>query len=341
MLPDYRRSVYNVPHTVIKSFGIQDSRAVSGIGALGGDRVLLFLVDALGMNVLPGEELKNRYVEEITSVFPSTTSAAITSVFTGLTPGEHGILEWYMYYEGCGEVIKTILFAPRDSDDRDSLAKRCDPSGLFSLPTVFQELRRHGIRSSAYIPEDYVNSLYSRYMLKGAEVHGYRRLEDIPRLVSRDGADYIYVYTDALDTVQHVHGPGSERTAETVNIILRLARDIRGAFGRGTMLVTADHGQTEMRRIRVRDFGDCPVGGSPRDVFLYCRWDEDGGIARSEIIPLLGPGNMDPRLMQRIPERILLPPDNEGLWHSRIEIRGMHGGLSEDEMRVPLIIMER
>jgi hypothetical protein len=33
----------------------------------------------------------------ITTVFPSTTAAALTAINTGLTPQEHGLPEWFVY----------------------------------------------------------------------------------------------------------------------------------------------------------------------------------------------------------------------------------------------------
>ncbi len=344
MLPDYRRSVYNVPHTVLRSFGIEDNRALEGLKGLGRDRVILFLVDALGMNVIPRRFLQENYWMEITSVFPSTTSAAITTVFTGLAPKEHGILEWYMFFEGCNDIIKTLLFTTRDSSEVDLLEKRgCNPADLFGLPTVFRHLEKLGKKSSAYLPGEYVNSNYSKYMLDGARVFGYGSLDEIPALLRKDDSDYVYIYTDIVDQVQHEHGTKSGETAKVIDSVLGVAGRITENLKNAALLITADHGQIDIDKRRIVDFGDCPVGGSPRDVFLYCDSDIEEGhaIERKEILGLLGPGNEHPSLQKRLPERVLLPDDGEVVWYREFNVQGMHGGMSEGEMRLPLIVIEK
>ncbi len=341
--PDYRNSVYNVPHTVLESMGMKTGKGLNSID-IANDSVLLFIVDALGANIVKNMK-RYRPQTVLTSVFPSTTSAAITTVFTGKSPKEHGILEWYMFYEEFGDIIKSIPFTLPESSVTDLLIDMgYSPKPLFEMETVFQRISGEGMKSSSYLPEEYINSAYSQFMLRGSSVHGYDRIEDLPKMIEKDNADYIYIYTDIVDQTQHAYGVESEATTFAVRMIESVIKGIEEKMGDRSMIVTADHGQTSIYEKEVKSFGNCPVGGSPRDVFLYCTdpvVENYNVIGREEIVNLLGPGKPNPALKYRMPEYIILPGDHMALWGSEFEVKGMHGGLSRDEMLVPLILVEK
>jgi len=341
MEPDYSRSVHLIPHTILRSF-LPHERGIDGIGKIEGDRIILVLVDALGLNLYSKYWKDFGYLISLSSVFPSTTAAAVTSIFTGLTPKEHGLLEWYMYYEDYGDVIKSIPFAPMDSDKNDALLDMgYNPKSLFGLETMFTKLKSNGVQAGAYIKKEYTESSYSRCMLRDSELRGYSSFEELEKLIKSDEHQFIYVYIDDLDITQHAYGPDAEETERVLKRIKVFFERIRV---RGTtILVAADHGQTKIERKRIVT-PPCTVGGSPRDMFVYCDFDSEFSqltLRRKEILRLLGPGMEHEKLKERMPEEILLPPEHETMWFREFEVKGLHGGLSADEMQVPLIILEQ
>ena len=62
------------------------------------DRVVLIILDAMGANLMDDhpqvQALADRATakETITSVFPSTTVNALSSIWTGHSPGQHGLV---------------------------------------------------------------------------------------------------------------------------------------------------------------------------------------------------------------------------------------------------------
>ncbi len=340
VLPDYRKSVYNVPHTILNHFGIRTGRALGGFA--GGDRAILILIDAMGTYLLSHLNTSNFSVDELTSTFPSTTAAAVTSIFTSLSPREHGILEWYMLYECTGSVIKTIPFTPMDSDLQDSLVDECDPSSLFGLPTIFDTLSRRGVRSSAYLKKEYTNSIYSRFMTRGARSIGFGEESEIPKLIRKDDSDFIYIYIDTVDSTQHRYGPGSEEVARELKRIWKIIEKVVEIKGDYDVFVTADHGQIEIKHRKILELPEnCQVGGSPRDPFIYCDYLPDGysALNSEEFVELLGPQDAPEHrnLRMRLPRYVLQPEDNTGAWLSEFSVSGLHGGMSRDEMLVPLL----
>ncbi len=344
VLPNYSKSIYNVPHTVLRAFGIQDNQAIVGHGDLRAEKLILFLIDAMGMNVV-GDFLWDglECTESITSIFPSTTSAVLPTVFTGLSPKEHGILEWYMFYEEYGDIVKSILFSPADSDSVDSLVMAgCNPSTLYGLPTIFEKLNSHGLKSSVYLPNDYTTSLFTRHMTSGARVVGYESFDDALKHLREDESDYVYFYTDAVDIAQHKYGTKNEHVVDEIKGVSKFVREAVNSGVPRTAIITADHGQVDVLYRRVEKFRDARVGGSPRDVFVYGDYRGDFEyINRNKFKELLGPGKEHKYLNVRAPDYVILPGKNEGVWYQDFDIKGMHGGVSEEEMIIPLIIIEK
>ncbi len=344
VLPNYSKSIYNVPHTVLKALGIQDNQAIAGHGDLRAEKLILFLIDAMGMNVV-GDFLGDglECTDSITSIFPSTTSAVLLTVFTGLSPREHGILEWYMFYEEYGDIVKSILFSPGDSDSVDSLIMAgCDPSTLYGLPTIFEKLKSRGLKSSVYLPNDYVTSLFTRHMTSGARVVGYDSFDDALKYLRKDESDYVYFYTDVVDIAQHKYGTKNESVGVEIRRVSKFVREAVSSGVPRTAIITADHGQVDVLYRKILDFPGARVGGSPRDVFVYGDYQGDFEyMTRNKFKELLGPGKEHKYLNVRAPDYVILPGENEGVWYQSFDIKGMHGGISEEEMIIPLIIIER
>lgn len=64
----------------------------------------------------------------ITTVAPSTTATALTSLVTGLSPGEHGILGYRM---DMGDTVMNVL---RWGDDQGDLRRRYPPEIVQTCP---------------------------------------------------------------------------------------------------------------------------------------------------------------------------------------------------------------
>lgn len=347
--PNFKKGIYNVPHTILHILGLQDNRVLEDFKGCDSSRIVFILVDGMGINVIKthfGEKFQHYTL--LTSLFPSTTANVLTTILTGLSPRQHGILEYRLYYEVFGNVIKTLPFSPLDASENDVLLKMgVSPEKLFHLPTIFEKLEKEGIKSAALIRREYSHTSYTHNLLKGANIVPYSSLEDAFVKISKRKEALLFVYIDYLDTVEHRYGPNSPQTAEMLGKILYQLENLRRRE-RGAIMVTADHGLVEIKRKIILDL-HCPfpLGGSPRDVFLYsCNLDDVEGygieiLPKKEIISsnILGPGEENIALEKRAPDHLLLPPENVGVWDTSFELKGLHGGLSPEEMLIPFIFI--
>jgi predicted AlkP superfamily pyrophosphatase or phosphodiesterase len=309
--PRYDESCFSsIPQTITSIFAHED--AVNLLHGLptNYDTVMLFLVDAFGWRFFEKyagsypflkELVDHGVVSRITSQFPSTTAAHVTTIHTGLPVGQHGVFEWQFYEPQVDAVVAPLLFSFAGTQQRETLkASNIDPHTLFSTTTIYQQLQQHGVASYVFQPKEFAFSSYSRVVLGGATVVPYRTLPEAlvnmgDLLDQQRSRSYFMLYFSTIDTICHTYGPASPQLEAEIDTFLttldRLFTPILRKRQRDTLFIlTADHGQIEVdpqttlylnldpafadvQRFTKRNRnGELLVpGGSPRDMFLYIK----------------------------------------------------------------------
>jgi hypothetical protein len=267
-------------------------------------RIVLVLVDAFGWEFWQRYAARSRIMTEtmqhgvltpISALFPSTTSASVSTLNLGVLPAVHALYEWNVFIPQYGEVIQSLPFATLGARSVPCEQKGFDPRGLLVVhETVHQRLARRGVRSIQLAHADYAASAYNRIIGAGAEVRPHANLAEALQHL-RDCLDtpaarpeLIGVYWSGLDSTAHIHGPDSaEFETETLAFWQAFDRALAGARSADTLLmITADHGHVGARAEdtlylnrswpQLRDWlAQSDTGqtvwpnGSPRDVFLH------------------------------------------------------------------------
>jgi predicted AlkP superfamily pyrophosphatase or phosphodiesterase len=400
LVPDYRGyCLSNVPHTVSSLFGLDDGGrslpkdALGTAETAGVENVVLFLLDGLGYKEWQRQKEKGFIgalsrrgsVKPITTVFPSTTAAALTTVSTGLTPQEHGLPEWYVYMQEIGDVIVTLPFARVGGKGRDSLVGTMDPRALFDGTTIFETLRDGGVKSTSLTNRALAHTAYSEVARRGSRVEPYITASDLSvglrRLLERaHGRNFFYVYWSFIDTIEHSYGPNTDEATVEASLISHALQEglmsklSHAAADRTLVLVTADHGQVNVnpketlylnrfrklvKALSVSRFGRrIPPWGSARDVYLsvddaqldtvesYLARKLEGVASVMKTKDAIGRGlfginKPSRKFLRRTGNLMVLPHSTNTVWFryakgDALDLRGHHGGLSVDEMTVPL-----
>ncbi len=204
--------------------------------------VVLFVVDGLGWNQLvPRADLAPTLLAmaggSIHAVAPTTTATSLTSIATGLTPGEHGVVGYRVAVHG--EILNVLRWTTPAGDAR----VRIDP----------HDFQHHRAFLGEKIPvvgrREFEGSGFTRAHLDGSRIVGYRLPSSIPVEVRRlleEGERFVYAYYDGVDKVAHEYGFGPHYDAE-VAMADRLVADVVAVVPPGVaVLVTADHGQVHV-----------------------------------------------------------------------------------------------
>ncbi|WP_431798557.1 alkaline phosphatase family protein [Microbacterium kunmingense] len=329
---------------------------------------IVCVVDGLGAHNLRARAGHARYLTAAMSkrdvartVFPSTTTAALTSLLTGTEPGIHGIVGYRALVPDTGEVLNQLRgwdthglpvswqrAAPLFGREAD--AGR--PTFFVSKPeytgTGFTEAT---MRGAAAVPaEDFVD-----------------RVDLAVDLATRHAGALIYLYTPELDGIGHRRGwESDEWTVGLEDVDAALAR-LGGALPVGVgAVVTADHGMVDVPRHRHRLLGEgspliervAQIGGEPRMLHLYTDPGAAGVVAeawraaesshawiltRDEAVASGLFGEVDPAVLPRIGDVLIAARGATAYYDDRDPERtgqqmvGQHGSLTDAERIVPLI----
>ena len=272
--PNYAgRSLLNVTASLDRWLGLEpgphaplDLASLDDL-ARGARQVVICLLDALSYARL-GDWLQDHgsalqpylsaaLFSPLTSVVPSTTSAALTTLWTGCSPAEHGILGYELLLREYAMVVNMITLAPAVFETQRGLLERAGvpaPS-LLPVPTLGPRLARAGVEAHAFIGNAIRGSGLSRMHFAGAEVHGFGSPADlwqsVRQLIERppQGRRYVWAYYSGVDALAHIYGPDSDLVRVEFECFLRalsdlLLRPLSLRPGNDVLLIVlSDHGQ--------------------------------------------------------------------------------------------------
>jgi Type I phosphodiesterase / nucleotide pyrophosphatase len=341
------------------------------------ERVAVVLLDGLGRRLLDrhfDHPLLRRLAAEgelvpIAAQFPSTTTAELTTLYTGRTVGEHGLYEWQIYEPALDAILLPLPWVLARADDG---APALDPDQIVPAPTLFERLAEAGIRCTALQPDRIWPSRYGAAALAGALVVPFRQVEHGARALVEALAEpgLAYLYWDGIDYAGHVYGPAGTEFETAANRALDAVAHATEELPPGTLLVlTADHGQMDVDPRRV-DYLDVewpplvehlrrdgrghalPPAGSARDCFVHVR-DGAAEAVAAALAERLGAaaevrtveslvaegafGTVGAALRARLADVCVLPAPGRMAWLAAFpgqerRFRGHHGGRTPAEM---------
>jgi len=330
-------------------------------------QVVLLVLDGLGWEQLrarttlaPTLNAADGIGRAITSVAPTTTACALTSITTGRPPCEHGLLGYRLAVGD--EILNALRWSLGNGRAHD--ARRSVPAHRFQPCPPFPG-------ATGAVPvvskDEFGGTGFTAAHLGDSPLHGYKVLSSLPVEVEgllRQGDRFIYAYYDGIDKVAHGSGLGDLYDAE-LRAVDRLVGDLVDRLPAGSVLVvTADHGQIDVGpRVELlgRELMSMVrfMSGEGRFRWLHARPGASAALAeaaaeryadttwvmeRDHLIDLgvfggpLPDGHRgrlgDVALLPFAPLAFIDPADTgENRLHSR------HGSLTDDELLVPLVAL--
>lgn len=365
MIVYYDESILTYIASIRKYFGLLSSYSPNTkfstlINEKKPKKIFLLLIDGMGANLIDSKLSKDSFlaknmVYKTSTVFPSTTTAATTSIRNGKAPNENAWLGWMQYIKEIDDVIIPFYgkgFYNDKQYDKDLMYK------VAPVTFIEDELNKVGINSRILFPS---------FVDDGCEDFDTmcNRLIDYSH---SDEYEFIYAYWDKYDTYMHEHGPSSNIANSYLEYINYTIENLASNLNEDTMLIiTADHGQVDVKE-------EYNIYGSKYDKYLsklpalepraMTFYIKDGMkeefekefkeefedrfilLTHKQILDLklFGDKNNHQRFEEFIGDFIAIGKANTTLAYKTRDLpvlKGQHAGMCDDEMLVPIIVYQK
>lgn len=373
--PDYKNCAVNIISSVAQNFGVETghtpNKFVSNALSNNPKNIVIIVLDGLGKSILDANLsensfLKKHFVSELSSVFPSTTTAATMSFKTGLTPIEHGWLSLFLYFKEVGEAVN--LYLNTNAFSRKPVVKEHVAQTVLPYTNILEiiaEKTLGKVRTYAICPPE-ARDMYNVSQLTYDTFHEMCTLVD--GLCSTEEQKVIYAYHNHPDDTMHKFGPYSDE-AKSVLLEIDAELEVLAKNCPDTLfIISADHGQHETKElVDLADYPDImqtllmPPTGGPRAFNLYIKNGRQNEfkslikkhfkdkfilLSKKEVLnmKLFGDGKPHPKIDDLVGDFWLISVDESNLFCSTLyrlstkQTVGSHGGLTKEEMITPLIL---
>lgn len=320
--------------------------------------IILMLFDGMGVDMLqktlPEDAFLRRHTAHtLSSVFPSTTTCATTSIETGLMPCEHAWLGWTLYFPQINQLVD-----------------------VYTNKNDHGETAADYYVGNRYIPRDFIYpriNACGKYHACSVSFYGDVKIKTLPELfdatlnLAHDNQKrYIYTYWPYPDSTMHKYGCYHEKSIAKIRDINQRVEAFAGALPDDTLLlITADHGLTDSTMVYLDNYPDLQkmllrdaslelrtlsfhVKPEYRDQFpaAFQSHFSDHFIlmdGNTFIRDYLGHGVIRPQVYDFVGDYVAIATGNVSIMNhpGPITMIGDHAGLTEKEMLVPLVVFEK
>ena len=326
------------------------------------ERIVLLVIDGLGYEQLQrhahiAPNLMSLVGGSITTIAPSTTASALTSLVTGASPAEHGIVGYRM------DMGDSIMNSLRWWSDTRDLRKVHPPATVQPIPPFV------GMTIPVVSRAELEGSAFTEAHLRGSRPCGWRAASSIvaqcANLIS-SGEKFVYAYYDGIDKIAHERGFGAYYNSEIAATDWLVGSLLNTLPSGTTLAITADHGQVQVDDNVVHLSDDIKASlhhqsGEGRFRWLHAKRGQESDLlqiatdsysdiawvaSRDQVIEeaWLGPargGRIADQVKRRLGDVALVPftatTFDDPLDSGPFSLVCRHGSLTADEMFVPFL----
>lgn len=376
IIPKYKNSILNILSSVMKYYRVNNFYESNKILDIKLNKnyknVILVILDGLSSNTIKkhlteDSFLRKYLVDDIESVFPSTTTAVMTSIDSGLAPIEHGWLAWELYFKEYGRTID--LYMNKDSYSSEDFYQKDAAKKVLPYKTIYQqiydknqdEIEIHSIRPGYFEYFESPNINHKVYSLN-------ETLSSIKEIINNDKRNFISAYWPEPDSTMHIEGPNSDIIKKLLQNIDKELEILSNELHDSIMIISADHGLTEIKKTyyinNYPNLMDCLISApymesramsfTIHDEMKEYFENEFNRIFKNEFIlfskkeiyemNLLGLGKPHKKVNDFLGDYLACGISHSNLLYETINgkkrkiFKGEHSGLTSDEMIVPLVI---
>lgn len=361
--PEYTNCIVNLANSISGEFGIREENRC-GLKQLepylkkGYENIVIILLDGMGKCIIDKNLDKDGFfhthlVGTYSSVFPPTTVAATTSILSGLAPCEHSWLGWDCYYP---QIDKNVtVFLNTESGTDTPAADEHVGFQYCGYESIISKIQKNG--GNAYEATPFAPPFPDTFEAVLSQIAVY---------CEKPGKKYIYGYWNEPDHIMHKAGCYEESSRQVLIQLEKQVEQLCRKLKNTLVIVTADHGHMDSEGVSITDYPqitECLVrmpSIEPRALNLFVKEEKREQFEREfekafgdkfllltkeQVLQekLFGTGREHENFRAMLGDYLAVATDDLSIYNTKEEAEffvGVHAGLTEDEMVIPLICVE-
>lgn len=375
VMPNYNHSILNTITSVLKYYNVETNhKSLESLDEVLKNKykhIVFVILDGLGEHILKnissdGFFYSNK-LDTVTSVYPSTTTAALTTYYSGKPPYETGWIAWSQYFKEYGRALD--MLPQKESYLGETIKKpRINVfESIVNYETIFDRIENASKNVKAYELVPSYSNRRAKRSLRTENIDD--AIMNIKDLCEMPNENFIFAYIDNPDGLLHKYGTDSDEVKNYVLDAEKKMEEMCKSLSEDTIVIfSADHGHKNIEKVySILDYpeiNEClimPASLESRTVAFWVKenmknefeerfknafGDEFLLMTKDEFLEkhFLGYGVKHQKIDEFIGNYIALSVDSSII---RLETylaegkgikKSTHCGLTKEEMEVPVII---
>ena len=378
VLPNYEHCILNTITSILKHYNVETNH--KSLEKLDNElqkkykNVVFMILDGMGEHILtpisPNGYFKQNELDCVTSVYPSTTTAALTTYYAGKPPYETGWIAWSQYFKEYGRAIDMLSHKESYKGENFKSAKIDVFKEIVNYTPIFEQIEKASPDVKAYELTPTYSDKRSKRSIRADNIDEI--IPNIEMLCENPGEKFILAYCDNPDGLLHKFGTDSTEVStyikETEQKIEKMCKELDEDT---IIIISADHGHRNIEKsytlLDYPEIQEClilPASLESRTVAFWVKEDmkkifverfnkifgeEFLLMTKEEFLQknMLGFGKKHPKVDDFIGNYIALSTASSMI---RIETfladgkpvkKSTHCGLTKEEMEVPVIVIKK
>lgn len=286
IFPNYEHSILNLVNSILRHYGVKTK--YNGLPILEKElnknykNVVFIILDGMGEHILrnisPDGYFIQNHVDTITSVCPSTTTAAITTYYSGKPPIETGWIAMSQYFKEYGRALEMLRKTDSYTGEKIKDAKM-DVFDLMKYETIYEQIEKASPNVKAYeINPNYCDAR-SKRNLKADNIE--YMCEAIKSICTNRDRNFILAYSDNPDGLLHKYGCKSKEVKEFITLTEAKIQQMKETLEDTLVIISADHGHKDIEKVydivELEEIQDCiimPASLESRAVTFWVKEDK-------------------------------------------------------------------
>ena len=377
VFPDYNHSILNLINSILKYYNVKTE--YNGLPEL--DKILqnnyknivLIILDGMGEHILknisPNGFFYNNHLNKILSVCPSTTTAAMTTYYSGKPPIETGWIAMSQYFKEYGRAIE--MLRKIDSYTHEPICNaRTDVFDLVKYEPIYEQIEKCNPDVKAYEINPTFCEARSKRNINADDIKYL--CDSINSICHNNEKNFILAYNENPDGLLHKNGCNSKEVKDFILNSEKYIQDMCNKLinSNTLVIVSADHGHKDIENTysildlpELQDYMIMPPSLESRAITFWIKENKKQDFekyfkskfkddfilySKQEFLDknFLGYGRQHPKIDDFIGDYIAIAIGSSiikletNLSKEKPNKKATHCGFTPNEMEVPLITID-